>query len=102
MEDLDKVREGDLSGLRRNEASRWVANDIISKGGALTSGVDITRIKLDPSVKDNLVSNQVRINQLKEQREKMMREALPELEELDMITRDWMIKNPSIRQELQK
>lgn len=29
MEDLDKVRDGDLSGLRRNEASRWVANDII-------------------------------------------------------------------------
>lgn len=30
----------------------------------------------------------------------MMREALPELEELDMITRDWMIKNPGIRQEI--
>jgi len=29
MEDLDKVKQGDLTGLRKNEASRWVANDII-------------------------------------------------------------------------
>jgi hypothetical protein len=29
MEDLDKVKSGDLQGLRKNEASRWVANDII-------------------------------------------------------------------------
>ena len=29
MEDLDKVRAGDFDSLRRNEASRWVANDII-------------------------------------------------------------------------
>jgi len=29
MEDLDKVKQGDMQGLRRNEASRWVANDIL-------------------------------------------------------------------------
>ena len=29
MEDLDKVKQGDMSGLRKNEASRWVANDIL-------------------------------------------------------------------------
>jgi hypothetical protein len=29
MEDLDKVKSGDIQSLRRNEASRWVANDII-------------------------------------------------------------------------
>ena len=29
MEDLDKVRQGDMSSLRKNEASRWVANDIL-------------------------------------------------------------------------
>lgn len=29
MEDLERVKNGDMSGLRRNEASRWVANDII-------------------------------------------------------------------------
>lgn len=34
MEDLEKVKVGDMSGLRRNEASRWVANDIIQRGGA--------------------------------------------------------------------
>ena len=29
MEDLDKVKQGDMSSLRKNEASRWVANDIL-------------------------------------------------------------------------
>jgi hypothetical protein len=50
MEDLDKVKKGDFDGLRKNEASRWVANDIISKGGSnlLGGSVDITRVKLDP------------------------------------------------------
>lgn len=75
MDDLERVKNGDMSGLRRNEASRWVANDIIQKGGALTTGVDITRVKLDPIIKDRLVTDQVRINHLKEQREKMLRDA---------------------------
>ncbi len=75
MEDLDRVKNGDITGLRRNEASRWVANDIIQKGGPLTKGIDITRVKLDPLVKDRLVTDQVRINHLKEQREKMLRDA---------------------------
>jgi hypothetical protein len=29
MEDLEKVKNGDMQGLRKNEASRWAANDII-------------------------------------------------------------------------
>lgn len=36
MDDLDKIKSGDMESLRWNEASRWVANDIISKGGPLT------------------------------------------------------------------
>jgi hypothetical protein len=48
MEDLDKVKDGDLQGLRRNEASRWVANDIIKKGGAPSQSLDFARVKLDP------------------------------------------------------
>ena len=89
LEDLDKVKAGDLTALRKNEASRWVANDIIQKGGG-TGNVDITRVKLDPVIKDKLVTDQVRINHLKEQREKMLREALPELDELDALTREWL------------
>lgn len=58
MEDLDKVKAGDLQTLRKNEASRWAANDIISKRGPpLVEGIDITRVKLDPAVKDKLVSD---------------------------------------------
>ena len=87
MEDLDKVKQGDFTSLRKNEASRWVANDIIQRGGGPSSGFDITRVKLDPAVKDKLLTDQVRINHLKQEREKMLREALPELDELDAITR---------------
>ena len=36
----------------------------------------------------------MRINHLKEQREKMLRDALPELDELDAITRQWAQPNP--------
>lgn len=57
MEDLDRVKQGDINSLRKNEASRWVANDIIQRGGAPTSGIDITRVKLDPAVKDKLVTD---------------------------------------------
>ena len=52
MEDLEKVKLGDFTALRKNEASRWAANDIIQRGGVPSTGVDITRVKLDPSVKD--------------------------------------------------
>ena len=92
MEDLDNVKRGDISSLRKNEASRWVANDIIQKRGPpLIEGIDITRVKLDPAVKDKLVTDQVRINNLKDQREKMLREALPEMDELDNLTKGWLM-----------
>ena len=55
MEDLDRVKNGDF---RKNEASRWVANDIIQKRGPpLIEGIDIMRVKLDPAIKDKLVSD---------------------------------------------
>jgi len=36
------------------------------------------------------VTDQVRINHLKEQREKMLRDALPELDELEAMTMEWL------------
>lgn len=48
MGDLDKVKNGDIDSLRRNEASRWVANDIIKKGGNISSSIDFARVKLEP------------------------------------------------------
>ncbi len=56
MEDLEKVKNGDLSALRQNEASRWVANDIIKRGG-VNNSTDFGRVKLDPAVKDKLVTD---------------------------------------------
>ena len=62
MEDLDKVKQGDMQGLRKNEASRWAANDIIQKHGIPNQKYDITKVKLDPTVKDKLLDGQVKIN----------------------------------------
>ena len=101
MEDLEKVKSGDITGLRKNEASRWVANDIIQKGGAPSSGIDITRVKLDPSVKDKLISDQVRINHLKDQREKLLRDAHPEMDELDAMLQQWQLPNPTNKYQTQ-
>ena len=55
MEDLDRVRNGE--DIRKNEQGRWVANELIAKGGPLSQSYDLTRVKLDPSVKNKLVSD---------------------------------------------
>ena len=58
MEDLDKVKQGDMSSLRKNEASRWVANDILLRPPSIAA-VDISRVKLDPAIRDKLLSDQI-------------------------------------------
>lgn len=57
MGDLDKVKDGKLDDLRKNEASRWAANDIIARGGPISGNLDIQKVKLDPRVKDKLVAD---------------------------------------------
>lgn len=49
--------------------------------------VDINKVKLDPLIKDKLLSDEVRIKALRDQREKTLREFVPEAEELDPLTR---------------
>lgn len=61
MDDLEKVKAGDMQGLRRNEASRWAANDIISRSPNTIAAVNINQVKLDPAIKDKLVSDSLRI-----------------------------------------
>jgi len=56
MQDLEKVKQGDLTSMRRNEASRWAANDIIHRPPSIAA-VDISRVKLDPAIKDKLISD---------------------------------------------
>ena len=88
MDDLDRVKSGDLQSLRRNEASRWVANDILKRGNSNLGQVDYSNIKLDPALKDKLVTDEMRIRQLREQREKTLREMVPENDLFDPLTRN--------------
>jgi len=53
MDNLEKVKQGDLSSLWANEASRWVGNELTKHSG---SNFDISHLKLDPAMKDELVS----------------------------------------------
>jgi hypothetical protein len=59
MEDLEKVKSGDLLALRKNEASRWAANDIIQRNAM--GRIDLDRVKLDPAIKDKFLHDQLRI-----------------------------------------
>lgn len=88
MEDLERIKNGDISSLRKNEASRWAASDILARQPSGIA-VDINRIKLDPMIKDKLLSDEVRIRRLKDQREKTLKEMVPESEELDPLTRNF-------------
>jgi hypothetical protein len=60
MEDLEKIKNGEFPSLRRNEASRWAANDILARqpSGMIT---DINKMKLDPLIKDKLMSDELKI-----------------------------------------
>jgi len=82
MEDLERVKNGDISGLRKNEASRWVANEVLQK-------IDMSRVRLDPAIKDKLISDEVRIKSLREQRDKTLRDVIPESDLFDEFTRSF-------------
>ena len=49
--------------LENNEASRWVANELITN-----SDLDFKKLKLSDSMKQNLVAGQAKINKLKEEK----------------------------------
>lgn len=46
MNDLDAIKNGDINAIRKNEASRWVANDIISK-----QSNDFSKLKMSTAMK---------------------------------------------------
>jgi hypothetical protein len=57
---------------RADVAGKWLANDVINKGG-FVGGTDLTRVKLDPAVKDKLVTDEARLRKLKEDYERIQR-----------------------------
>jgi len=53
MDNLDKVKSGDIMALRANEASWWVGTDIVKHTG---SNFDFAKLNLDPGLKEELVA----------------------------------------------
>jgi hypothetical protein len=50
--------------------------------------IDLDRVKLDPAIKDKFLHDQLRIKQLKEQRDQTLKEIMPENRDLDPLTRE--------------
>ena len=73
MSDLNKIQNGEYSSLRKNEASRWAANDIIRKGGIdqsydMAGGIRNshgTFSKIPPDLQDNLEADALKIQKMK-------------------------------------
>jgi hypothetical protein len=57
MDDLDRIKSNNGLSVRRNEAARFAADQALGGGGSF----------LEPSLKDKLIGDQVRINNLKMQ-----------------------------------
>jgi len=80
MDSLDKIQNGDYHALRKNEASRWVANDILRKGKQFKSYEALPPAqtgsgqpnnyranfkKIPPDLQDNLEADAMRIQKMK-------------------------------------
>ena len=85
MDNLDKVKNGDIGSLRINEASRWVGTDLIKKTNSTT---DLSKLQIDPDLRNDLINNQAKINRLKEEKMKMQREHFPMIDELDILEKE--------------
>ena len=89
MQDLDSVKRGDLQALRKNEASRWAANDIVTAKG----NGDLSKLKMNGSMRNKIIDGQAKINKLKEERSKIEKEAFPYIDELDILQKQYEDKD---------
>jgi hypothetical protein len=66
LDDLDKVKQGNLTGIRKNDAARFVGESIKNMGSIEDFRADKFQ-SLEPSIKDKLINDTVRVNYLREQ-----------------------------------
>jgi hypothetical protein len=64
---MNNIKTGHFNGVRRNDVAREAGERAMGMGN---SSIDLNT--LEPSVKDKLVGETVRINALREQRERTM------------------------------
>lgn len=80
MDDLQKIQNGEYQSMRKNEAGRWVANDILRKGNPYRSydmlpgtngvshnptSVDSNFAKIPPEMQHELTADALKIAKLK-------------------------------------
>ena len=86
MDDLDKVKSGNLQGIRRNDAARFVGDQQVKfKGAGMEDYKTLDYQSIEPSLKDKLINDQVKVNYLREQQRKTFDEMMPEIDDLDVL-----------------
>ena len=71
MESLDKIQNGNYNELRKNDASRFVANDILRKGPQFQSYETMNPqtkgafTKIPADIQNNLEQDSMRIQKMK-------------------------------------
>lgn len=66
MEDLDKVKSGSFNPMRKNESARLLGDQYIS-GQYNNTGANDRYNQIEPSLKDKLINDTVKVNYLREQ-----------------------------------
>ncbi len=92
MEELEKVKSGNISSFRKNDAARQVGQSIQNRGSIEDFRADKFQ-SLEPSIKDKLVNDQVKVNYLREQQRKTLDEKMPDLDELDILQKELENRN---------
>ena len=77
MDDLEKIRSGEGLPHRRNDAARFVAEQSLTNFGYPGA--------IEPSLKEKLVGDQNRINQLRQQQQNTYNQMLPDIDDIDVL-----------------
>lgn len=90
MGDLQGLKDGYFNGIRRNDVARNLGESM-SRGDS--SVFDDKYGVIEPALKDKLINDQVRVNYMREQRDKIMNEMMPEIDELDILQKELEHRN---------
>jgi len=73
MEDLEKLKTGQMPQVRRNDAARFAAES------------QLFPQQLEPSLKAKLIEDQAKINSLKQQKRQTINDMMPEIDDIDVL-----------------
>ena len=88
MRNLENIKNGDITAIRKNEASRWIGSNILGNNSN-----DFRKLKMSDSVKKRIATSEARLNKLREEKSKIVKEAFPYIDELDILQKQYEDKD---------